>query len=406
MLSVSEALNKIMDNLPAPRIIEVALIDALGYVITEDVFADIDLPPFDKSMMDGYAVRSEDLKRTPVELEVIEVVPAGQSPRHDLKPGKAIKIMTGAPIPIGADAVIMVENTAGSSARMVNCLKGVRPAENIAFHGEDLKANEKVVAAGTTLMPQHIALLAAVGKVRVSVYRKPTIAILSTGDELVEVAVKPQAAQIRNSNTYSLWAQVRQMGFEVNSLGIVRDEPVKLAAKITEGLKSDILIMSGGVSVGDFDIVEDTLRKLGCEIVFERVAVKPGKPLTFCKTAQCRVFGLPGNPVSVFVATEVFIRPALAAMTGNSRLRNPMVKARLAAPYKKTSDRQQYITAYCTVVDAGWSVAPIAGHGSADLVALSKANAFLVVPPDHPPMDAGELVEVMLLGIEQRASMK
>jgi molybdopterin molybdotransferase len=397
MITVNEALSKLHENLPKPRIQTVALAEALGYAIAEDIFSDIDLPPFDKSAMDGYAVRSEDLQNPPVELEVIETVAAGYAPTAKLKPGKAIKIMTGAPIPEGADAVLMVEHTGPPAGNIVNCLKSVRKGENISFRAEDLKENERVVSAGTTIRPQEIALLAAVGRVAVSAYQKPSIAILSTGDELVEVTAKPEAAQIRNSNTYSLLAQLSRMGFEVHSLGIARDDKTKLGAKILQGLKSDIFIMTGGVSVGEYDFVEEMLKKSGCEIIFNKVAIKPGKPLTFGKTDTCLVFGLPGNPVSVFVLTEIFVREALATITGNAALRHPVVKARLNTAWSKSSERQQYINVRYQLTESGGAVEPVKGHGSADLVALSQSNALMIVPPNSPELETGALVDVMLL---------
>lgn len=397
MLNVEEALSKIHEHLPKPRIQTIALGNALGYDIAEDVFSDIDLPPFDKSAMDGYAVRSEDLQRPPVELEVIETVAAGYAPTAKLKPGKAIKIMTGAPIPECADAVLMVEHTGPLAGNIVNCLNSVRKGENISFRGEDFKINEQVVSAGTTIRPQEIALLAAVGRATISVYQKPSISILSTGDELVEITAKPEAAQIRNSNTYSLLAQLTRMGFEAHSLGIAKDDKTKLAVKISQGLKSDIFILTGGVSVGEYDFVEEILKKSDCEIIFNKVAIKPGKPLTFGKTDSCLVFGLPGNPVSVFVLTEIFVRDALAAITGNSALRHPVVKARLNTAWSKSSERQQYINARYRLTETGGAVEPIKGHGSADLVSLSQSNALMIIPPNNPELAAGARVDVMLL---------
>ncbi|MFH1228618.1 MAG: gephyrin-like molybdotransferase Glp [Planctomycetota bacterium] len=397
MISVSEALSKIRSHIPKPRIQTISINDSHGYVAAEDIFSDIDLPPFNKSAMDGYAVRSEDLQRPPVELEVIETVAAGYYPSKNIKPGKAIKIMTGAPIPEGADAVIMVENTKSSGNNIINCLNGVRKGENIAVHGEDLKINAKVLPAGTTIRPQEVALLAAVGKSDVLVYSKPIISVLATGDELVDIKIRPVNAQIRNSNTYSLIAQLYRMGFKAHSLGIAKDNKSKLESKIARGLKSDIFILSGGVSVGDYDFVEEILKKSGCEIIFSKVAIKPGKPFLFGRTSGCLVFGLPGNPVSTFVITEIFIREALAGITGNLALRNQVVKARLNTVWSKISERQQYITALLKMTETGGVVEPVTGHGSADLVSLSKANAFLIVPPDTTEIVSGSMVDVIIL---------
>ena len=408
MITVEQALDIIRQNIPPAQFEKVALIDSLGRVLAEEVFSDVDMPPFDKSAMDGYAVRSEDIKLPPVELEVLEIVPAGSMPTKEVKPGKAIKIMTGAPVPRGADAVIMVEQTKYEPAtRTVRCLSTIKKNANICFKSEDINAGAKVISRDTKITPQVIGLLAAVGKDKVQVYKYPSVTIATTGDELVEVNQKPQGAKIRNSNTYSLLAQLINMGMKVTSLGIVRDDIDVMTEKVSVGLKSDMLILTGGVSMGDYDIVEDVLKKLGVKILFDQVAVKPGKPTVFGIGPRGQlVFGLPGNPVSAFVITEIFIKEALAMLCNDSTLKNRIIEADLAAPIERTSNRKQYLGA--RVLQDGL-VEPIDGHGSADIVSLSRADALIIVPParttgvvqsgrpDSLPLPIDSRIKVMLI---------
>ncbi|MFH0889511.1 MAG: gephyrin-like molybdotransferase Glp [Planctomycetota bacterium] len=394
MISFEKALEILHQNIPAPQLETISLCDSLNKVIAEDVFSDIDMPPFDKSAMDGYAVRSDDIKLPPVELEVLEVVPAGRVPTKIVKPGKAIKIMTGAPLPQGADAVIMVEHTRyNAQIQTVCCFNTIKKSANICFKAEDIKKGEKVISQDTKITPQHIGLLASVGKDKLHVYKYPSITIITTGDELIDITQTPESAQIRNSNTYSLQSQLNKIGFKTISLGIVKDNIDILAEKISGGLKSDILILTGGVSMGDYDIVEEVLKKIDTKILFNQVAIKPGKPFVFGKNNNCLVFGLPGNPVSVFVITEVFIKELLSIVCKDSTLKNRLMNANLTKPIEKSSDRQQYILAK---LDSD-KVEPIWGHGSADIISLTKANAFIIMPPNSAPFPIDSSVTVMVL---------
>ena len=414
MITVEQALDIIRQNIPPTQFEKIALADSLNRVLAEDVFSDVDMPPFDKSAMDGYAVRSEDIKLPPVELEVLEIVPAGKMPTKEVKPGKAIKIMTGAPVPRGADAVIMVEQTKYEPAtRTVRCLSTIEKDANICFKAEDINAWAKVISRDTKITPQVIGLLAAVGKDKVLVYKYPSVAIATTGDELVEINQKPKGAQIRNSNTYSLLAQLTNIGMPVTSLGIVRDDIDIMMEKVSVGLKSDMLILTGGVSMGDYDIVEDVFKKLGVRILFDKVAIKPGKPAVFGVGPKGNlVFGLPGNPVSAFVITEIFIKEALSLLCNDATIKNRIIEATLAAPIEITSNRQQYLGA--RILPDG-KVEPIKGHGSltyqpladmrgpprsggsADILSLSRADGFIIVPPDSPPLPIGNRVKMMCI---------
>src|SRR3989339_479556 len=396
MITVEQALDIIRRNIPPARFEKMALIDSLGRVLAEEVFSDVDMPPFDKSAMDGYAVRSEDIQLPPVELEVLEIVPAGSMPTKDIKPGKAIKIMTGAPVPAGADAVIMVEQTKYEPAtRTVRCLSTIKKNANICFKSEDINTGAKVIARDTKITPQVIGLLAAVGKDKVQVYKYPSITIATTGDELVEINQKPKGAQIRNSNTYSLLSQLVNIGMSVTSLGIVRDNIEIMTEKVSVGLKSDMLILTGGVSMGDYDIVEDVFKKLGVKILFDQVAVKPGKPTVFGIGPKGQlVFGLPGNPVSAFVITEIFIKEALSLLCNDAGIKNRIIDADLVVPIASTSNRQRYLGA--SILQDGL-VEPIDGHGSADIVSLSRADALIIIPPDAPALPRDSRIKVMLI---------
>ena len=379
MLSVSEAQALINNNLPAPRLEQAPLSSAVGRVIAENVFADIDLPPFDKSAMDGYAVRAEDLKTAPVELELIETVLAGEVPKKIIRPGKTIKIMTGAKIPPGADAVVKREDTE-EGPTTIRFLKPVSPGGNICYLGEDLKKGDKIISAGSVLNAPDIGVLAMVGKYLLKVYSSPTTAIFSTGDELVDIKVKPRNSQIRNSNAYLLSSRLNQWGIPARQLGIARDTAEELTARIRPGLKADILVITGGVSAGDTDLVEPVLKKLGVKIIFNAVAIKPGKPFVFGRKQNHLVFALPGNPASAFVIMEVFIRPALASLTMNPTLLSPLRQARLTVPLTKASERQQYVPAKYN--ESEGTIEPVRWHGSADLVAITQANALIIIPPE------------------------
>ncbi|MGQ9629860.1 MAG: molybdopterin molybdotransferase MoeA [bacterium] len=396
MVAVEEALKIILENISTLPQEEVPLIDSLGGVLTEDVFADMDMPPFDKSAVDGYAVAAKDLEALPAVLRVVEEIPAGCFPTRRISPGTCSLIMTGAPIPEGADAVVMVEDTEllGEEVR-IN--RRVKSGDNICLRGEDISAGALTIPAGTPIRPQVVGVLASLGKTRVRIFRKPTLSIITTGDEIVEPHLKPQGGQIRNSNGYSLSAQARLMGLEAHYLGVVSDSAPALRNKIREGLADDVLLISGGVSMGKYDLVERVLEELGVEIFFTKVAIKPGKPTVFGKLGSRAVFGLPGNPVSTFVIFEEFVRPAIRRMMGYrgdyTRLRFPAV---LEEDFGKPSERAHYSPARIFYRGGAWRVQPIPSHGSADLASTLEANGVLILPPHSGRRKRGDTVDVQL----------
>jgi len=381
MLTVQQALDIILRGIPAPKTIEVSLSSSAGHVLAEDCASDLDMPPFDKAMMDGYAVRSADAGP----LEVIEEVPAGKVPSREVRPGTCTKIMTGAPVPAGADAVQQVEKTSRDGNR-VTLQAPVKPGQNIAPRATDMRSGEVVLRAGHRIRAAEIGALAAIGRTRVRVAAKPRCAVLATGDELVPPNVAPGPGQIRNSNTSSISAQVRELGLECDDLGVVRDEAGAIRAAIREGLKRDLLILSGGVSAGDWDLVIPALEAEGVKIAMHQVLIKPGRPFCFAPG----VFGLPGNPVSSFVIFEVFVR----AYLGFPR---PRIRARLDSAVTHQIERVHYLPARVRWEGAEYVAETVPWQGSADLFALTKANAFVVVPV-QTTYGRGEMVDCMLLG--------
>jgi molybdopterin molybdotransferase len=386
MLTVEEAAAIIARDVPAPVPVTVALEAALGHVLAEDCAGDHDMPPFDKAMMDGYAVRSSDAGP----LEVIEEIPAGRPPAREVVPGTCSKIMTGAPVPRGADAVQQVEKSRREGGR-VTLLERVRAGQNVAPRGDDLRAGEVVLRRGQLLRPAEIGALAAIGRARVPVYAKPRVAVLATGDELVAPDRMPGPGQIRNSNTYGVAAQVRAMGLECDDLGLVGDDRDAIRARMREGLRRDLLLVSGGVSAGDRDLVVPALEAEGVKIRMHQVLIKPGRPFCFAP----RVFGLPGNPVAAFVITEVFVRPYLGRMMGVA-LERPRVRARLETPVTGKIERVHYLPARVREEEGGRVVETLPWRGSADLFAVTRANAFVVVPI-QTAYEKGALVECMML---------
>jgi molybdopterin molybdotransferase len=390
-----------MSHLPQPAPEKVTLMKSLGLVLAEDVVADMDMPPWDKSAMDGYAVRSADVQM-PVELKVAGEIPAGKTAKKPIEPGQAIKIMTGAPIPEGADAVVPVEKTQ-SSGDLVMIRDPFPSGANVCKRAEDIRKGDVLIRAGSVVRSQEIGIMASVGVHAPKVFRRPTVAILTTGDELVEVDKKPGDGQIRNSNAYSLAAQIAQIGVPYAYLGIVPDVREALASKLDQAMKAaDVVILTGGVSAGEYDLVEDVMTSKGIQIVFERVAIKPGRPMVFAKSPDKLLFGLPGNPVSTFVTFEVFLRPALGRMMGNELLDRPVVDAELSVNFGKPQPREQYCPARLSWVSDHYVVAPLESHGSADLRAIVRANALLMIPTGEGPYLAGKKVKVLALDEDQR----
>ena len=422
MQSISEALSKVLATTGRLAPVRMPLADALGLALAEDVASDIDSPPHDKATVDGYAVVAADLADGSAELSILEEVTAGAVPTLAVSRGHCTRIMTGAPVPAGADAVVMVERTDllpdGGRVRIAD---RVSTRQNIMTRGDSLRCGEVVLRSGHEVRAAEVGLLAEVGRSEVSVYPPPRVAILSTGNELVEVDCQPAAGQIRNSNGPLLAAAVRRAGGIPVVLGIARDELADLRTKIEQGLSADVLVLSGGVSAGVLDLVPAVLKDLGVEQVFHKVSLKPGKPLWFgvagskfnvqgsrfnapdvgrrtTDDGQRLVFGVPGNPVSSLVCFELFVRPAIAQLSGRgTEIGLRQLPARLAAEFVHRGDRPTYFPAVVRRQGESLSAEPIRWRGSGDLRGITAANALAIFPAGDRTWQAGEQVDVLLL---------
>lgn len=398
MITVDTAIKIVADTVEPLPSRTVPFESALGFCLAQDVQSDIDMPPFDRSAMDGYAVIAEDTVNAPVELAVVEDIAAGHMPVKGILRGQASKIMTGAAVPEGADAVVKFEEA--EDLPVNGRVKILRPADsgkNISKRGEDMQTGQTVLHKGMPVRPQEIGILATVGKSYVEVFSAPTVGIISTGDELVDVGCKPSIAQIRNSNGYFLSAQARRLKAEVEILGVVRDTKSEISNIMRKGLQKDILILSGGVSMGEYDLVGDVMKDLNTTIYFEKVALRPGKPVIFGRKDKTFIFALPGNPVASFVTFELFIYPAIRKMMGFTSIHRATLKASLEKEILVRRKRREYRPAFLRMHNNTWLVSPVEWHGSADLLATTRANCLLIVREDAEKLTHGQMVDVILL---------
>jgi molybdopterin molybdotransferase len=400
MISVDEALDRILSHIRPLGFEKASLLDSLGRVIAEDIFARRNIPPLDNSAMDGYAVRWEDIRNAsqdhPVRLEVIEDLPAGFISTRTIEIGKAIRIMTGAPVPKGADTVIPVEESKKEEGFAL-IFKAAALGEHIRKSGEDVKKGDRVISKGDTIRPAEVGMLASVGRSFVSVSQRPLVAILCTGDELVDVDGDLDEVKIISSNSYTLGAQVKDCGAIPLHLGIARDRKDEIAEKLRQGIRADVLISSAGVSVGDYDFVKDVLKDLGVEMVFWKVAMRPGQPLAFGTIGGKPVFGLPGNPVSSMISFEQFVRPSLLKMMGHRQLFRPVIEAVLKEEVRKMTGRRYFIRGAVSFERNQYLVTTTGEQGSGILRSMLRANGLIVVPEDQEIVTAGEKVKVQLL---------
>lgn len=401
MIPVNEAIrivNEQTHELPAEK---VALENALGRILAQDVVADSDLPPFDRSQMDGYAIRAVDVEKTPARLKIVGESAAGRGWHLEMRAGEAVRIMTGAPVPSGADSVQQVELTRQVDGDTeVEILEAVSSGRSVVKRGAEIKAGEKVLSAGERIHAGTMALLASFGYAQVEVGRRPRVAVLATGSELVAVSDKPGQDQIRDSNNFSIAAYAELAGAVVERFPLAGDDTALLTRQISEAAEgSDIVITSGGVSVGLYDFTKAALRELNANIFFERVALRPGKPTVFARLpGGAFFFGLPGNPVSVAVTFNLFARAAILKMQGAKQTELERATAILGKSVKGAKERESYLPSLIDTNEEGQLVAtPLKWGGSSDFVAFARATSLIVVPQDTGMLETGTKVRFLSL---------
>ena len=400
MISVEKALNTILVNFRPLGLEKINILEARKRVIGEDIFAPHNIPSADNSAMDGYAVRHIDTKGAtqdkPLQLKIIEDIPAGKVALKKIKKGEAARIMTGAVIPEGADSVIRQEDTK-KNGKTVVIYTSAEKGTNIRFAGEDVQKGELVVNKGSALRPADIGMLAALGKAFISVYQKPRVAIMSTGDELVDIETDPPLGKIINSNSYSLAAQVLECGGIPIMLGISKDKKIDLQKKFKTALHADVIISSGGVSVGDFDFVKNVMGEIGNTMHFWQVAMRPGKPLAFGAIEGVPLFGLPGNPVSAMVSFEQFVRPSLLKMQGHKKIFRQTAKAVCDQDVQKSAGFKHFIRAVVKKEKDQYIASTTGAQGSGILKSMVIANALIVMGENETRIKKGSQVTIQLL---------
>jgi len=397
---VAEAQEMVLSCVQPVGVEKVPLLEALHRVTAEEVIAQRHIPLDDNSAMDGYAVRHADVvgatRDQPAVLTVLEILPAGKRPQHCLTPGTAVKIMTGAPLPEDADTVVQVEHTDGSDTR-VQIYRAPRLGSNLRRRGEDIRQGECVLAAQTLLRPAELGVLASVGKAQVLVYQRPRVAILATGDEIIDPGEPDTRGKIINSNAYTLAGQIAEVGGSPLLLGVAPDERTIMSQRIASGLRADVLITSGGVSVGSFDYVRECLDAFGFQARFWTVAMRPGSPATFGMVGHVPVFSLPGNPVASMVTFELFVRPALRKMMGRPDLFRRRLEAVLQDAVEKRRGVRTLLRGVLRQDDGQATVTTTGPQGSGILRSMSLANCLIDLPEDTEHLQPGVTVQVMLL---------
>lgn len=399
MLHYREARQRVVSivgaHLSTPVTESVSLLESAGRVLAVDVAADRDYPPFPRSTRDGFAVRAAELSAVPAALRRLGEIRAGEEFQGSVGTGECVQIMTGAPVPQGADAVVMIEHTE-SKGQQVIVKRTVEAGANVVPRGSEARRGESLLCAGTRIGYPQISLLGQVGCAQVAVFRRPRVAVLSTGDEVVSVEQSPGPVQIRNSNSFSLAGQIQACGAEPVLLGNARDDVGELERFMRRGLEEDVLLLSGGVSMGKYDLVEVVLRGLGAEFHFDQVAIRPGRPAVFATCLKRFVFGLPGNPVSTMVTFELFAAPALALLAGEPPPTLRFFKARLAVVVEQRTQLTMFLPARLEGEGGEISVHPVTYQGSGDVVAVARADCYLVVPETVKRLEAGAWVDVLL----------
>jgi len=399
MITVKNALERVLESVSPLGIERLDILRAQGKILGEDICSPRNIPPKDNSAMDGYALRAEDTRgasrENPVVLRVIEDIPAGYLARKRVERGEASRIMTGAFLPEGSDSILRVEDTEKDGER-VKIFVEVSKGQDVRFCGEDVKEGEKVLTKGTLIRPAEIGMLASLGRSIVSVRQSPLVAVLSTGDELVDIDGDVSQGKIVSSNSYSLAAQIAECGASVLQVGIAKDTREDLREKFEACMRADIVISSGGVSVGDYDFVKDVISSLGA-IDFWRVAMRPGRPLAFGKLGSKFLFGLPGNPVSAMVSFEQFVRPAILKMAGHRNIFRGTIRAALRQTIKKNTGLTYFLRGIINEEDGRYTVRTTGEQGSGILKSMVLANCFIILPEEISVANEGDEVIVQVL---------
>lgn len=394
MITIDEAIKKVLEKVTLPDPIKLPLEYVSGMVLAEDISSDVDIPPFDKATMDGFAIVASD-SGDGSELVVDYTLAAGDFPKTAIKKGHAVRIMTGAPVPDGANAVIQVELTDETGPDRIKLKSKIDKGKNIAKRAEEVKKGDKVLSKGTEITPLVAAVLAQTGCAKVSVYPRPSALILATGSELVDIDQIPEDGEIRESNSYCILTQCQVWGAAGSRRPLVADRKESLTGAFEDALEMnpEIIIISGGVSVGDFDLVPGILKKLGAEIVFHSVAQKPGKPMLFAIKDETLIFGLPGNPVAVFLTFELYIGPAIRRMLGESSYQTTFHTAKASCEFNVKSDRTFLPASHVKNENGQWTIKPIKSKGSADVVGIINTNAFAVFDKGNYTVNEGDDVK-------------
>lgn len=378
MISFEQALNIVTKNTKRLSSIKISVENSIGYILAENIYSKINMPPFNKSAVDGYAVISDDIKTIPIKLKSVGLIQAGENFKSKIKSGECVKIMTGAALPKYLDSIVMVEYTT-TNGKNVEIRNSVKKWQNVCFKAEDIKKGEKILKKNIIISTSSIALLATIGKTFVKVIRKPVVAILNTGGEIVPPGKKLTKWKIYNSNGLQLISLLKIDGIKTNFLGIAKDNHQDLNTAIKKGLNSDIFLISGGVSMGDYDLVPNILKKFGIKEIFHNVNIKPGKPLFFGKKEKTLVFGIPGNPVSNFLAYQIFIKPVIYKMSGYKYYKPIFKTGILTQKFYQKKGRKHFILAN---VNEKNYITLVKSNGSADIMALSQANCFIIANED------------------------
>ena len=389
MIELEKAFEMVKENCFEMQIEDVNVEKITGFVCMEDLFSKIDMPPFDKSAMDGYAFKHSSRHG---QYQKTGILQAGSSSSIEVGDGECVSIMTGAPLPAGTDTVIMIEAT-GEEGTKINFKKIPPKGSNVCYKGEDIKKGDLIFQKGRKIKSSDIALITASGYSKVKVSKKPEISVLNTGTEIIEPGNDLKFGQIYNTNGIMLRAMCENYGLETKYLGIAEDDEKKLSEKISEGMKSDILLISGGVSMGEFDLVPKILEKLGVEKIFHKIRIKPGKPVFFGKKGNCLIFGLPGNPLSNFVGFELFVKTALRKMTGESLTLPIFLKGFIQRSFSHKGNRKNFYPAEIKYENGTVKIYPVVSNGSADIFSLSKSNGFLIGDINTRNYEPGDEIE-------------